>query len=594
MKYFLWIILFTVLVGCKNEQATTDTDVADKENVGVDTIFAQYFEERLRIFPLEATYAGDNRFNDYLTIDISESFRDTLRNFYQLYLARLEDIQTDGLSETQRLNYDILKRDLQMSLDGLKFKDNLMPVNQFWAMPLTFAQLGSGKSSQPFKTVEDYDNFLGRMEDYKSYSDTIISNMKRGAAENIVLPKVLAEKMLPQYKALVTQDITQNLFYQPVQNFPADFSEEDKKRLTEAYKKAITEQIIPAYQNLYNYINTEYLPATRATSGISGIPGGEDYYKYLVKYWTTTDMTPDEIFELGQKEVARIRSEMEKVKNEVGYKGNLQAFFKHLRSDPKFFPFTSAQQVLDRFRSIHDTMKPYLAKSFNNTPKTPFEIRQTEKFREASASAEYSPGTPDGSRPGIFYVPIPNPKEYNPNEMESLFLHEAIPGHHYQISLQQENPNLPKFRQFSWYGAYGEGWALYSESLGKELGLYTDPYQYFGRLSAEMHRAIRLVVDVGMHTKGWTREQAIEYSLQNEATSRDDAIAEIERYMAIPGQALSYKIGELKILELRRKAEQALGDKFSLAAFHDEVLEDGVLPLDVLEKKINRWIDDQQ
>ncbi len=302
-------------------------------------------------------------------------------------------------------------------------------------------------------------------------------------------------------------------------------------------------------------------------------------------------MSANEIFELAQKAVARIRGEMEKVPTSVGFKGDLRAFFDYVRTDKKFTPFKEPQQVIDWYASLETTMKPQLSKMFDLVPKSKFEVRRTEAFREASASAEYTQGTPDGSRPGIFYVPVPDASKANVVGGESLFLHEAIPGHHYQISLQQEDTTLPAFRRFLWYGAYGEGWALYSESLGKELGLYTDPYQYFGMLSSEMHRAIRLVVDVGMHTKGWTREQAIEYSKANEAEPEESIVAEIERYMAIPGQALSYKVGQLKILELRKKAEQALGEKFDIRAFHNQVLDAGCLPLQVLEEKVDRWVE---
>jgi uncharacterized protein (DUF885 family) len=305
-------------------------------------------------------------------------------------------------------------------------------------------------------------------------------------------------------------------------------------------------------------------------------------------------MTSDEVFDLGQSEVGRLRKEMEKIMQETGFKGDLKAFFTYLNKDKKFFPFNSPKEVLDSFENIHSKMQPQLNKLFDKVPRSKFEIRQTEKFREASASAEYNQGTADGSRPGVFYVPVPDAKKFNTFGMEDLFLHEAIPGHHYQTSLQQENDSLPKFRRFNWYGAYGEGWALYTESLGKELGLYIDPYQYFGALSEEMHRAIRLVVDAGMHTKGWTREQAIQFSLDNEGESEEAITSEIERYMAIPGQALSYKVGQLKIRELRAKAEKELGSDFKIGKFHDALLDSGCLPLAVLEAKIDKWIADQK
>ena len=301
-------------------------------------------------------------------------------------------------------------------------------------------------------------------------------------------------------------------------------------------------------------------------------------------------MTADEIHELGLSEVARLRSEMEGVKEKVGFTGDLNAFFEHVRTRAALMPFDDPQQVIDNFNAIHDKMKAKVDMLFELQPKTPFEVRRVEAFREKSAAAHYNPGSLDGTRPGVFYVPIPNVKEYNIFSDEDLFLHEAIPGHHFQISLQQENTALPDFRKTLWYSAYGEGWALYCESLGKELGLYDDPYQYFGMLSAEMHRAIRLVVDTGIHTKGWTREQAIAFSLANEAEPEYAIVSEIERYMANPGQALSYKIGQLKLRELRAMAEQKLGDAFDIRAFHRIVLESGCIPLALLENKINNWI----
>ena len=337
-------------------------------------------------------------------------------------------------------------------------------------------------------------------------------------------------------------------------------------------------------------MKNEYLPKSRTTSGIDAVPGGKEIYAFDVKYETTTDKTPAEIYQIGLSEVARIRAQMEAVKTEVGYKGDLKAFFNYLNIDAKFRPYKTPQEVLAAFENIHQRMLPNLQKMFGRTPKTPFEIRETEKFREASASAEYNQGSPDGSRPGIFYVPIPDATKFTTTSgMESLFLHEAIPGHHYQISLQQENTSLPKFRRFGGQNAYVEGWALYSESLGPELGLFKDPYQRMGAMGDEMLRAVRLVVDTGLHSRQMTREQAIEYLLANLSTTRDEATSAIERYMAIPGQALGYKIGQLKIRELRAKYEKQLGSKFKLSNFHDELLKDGSMPLAVLEKKMDAW-----
>jgi uncharacterized protein (DUF885 family) len=396
--------------------------------------------------------------------------------------------------------------------------------------------------------------------------------------------------VIPQIEDLSNPDLKNNLFYSPLKQFPADFSEEARQKLTADYSKMITEKLIPSLTRLHRYISSDYLAASRKTTGINDIANGEKYYNYLVRKYTTTNLTPDEIHTIGLKEVARILAEMEKVKKEVGFKGDIKEFFNHVRDRKELMPFTKPQQVIDNFNAIYEKMKPNLEQLFDLKPKTAFEVKQTEAFREASASAEYNQGSLDGTRPGVFYVPIPDVTQYNIYADEDLFLHEAIPGHHYQISLQQEDTTLPSFRKTIWFTAYGEGWALYTESLGKELGLYQDPYQYFGMLSAEMLRAVRLVVDTGMHTKGWTREKAIQYSLDNEAEPLQSIIAEIERYMAIPGQAVSYKIGQLKIRELRSKAENKMGKKFNVKEFHNQVLETGCVPLKVLEDKIDLWI----
>jgi len=560
----------------------------------IHEFFESYYNEHNRLFPMTATANGDNRFNDLFPNDISEEYRDTLRKFYALYQDSLNKIDFNSLDANDQTSYEILKWDLETALEGLKFQDYLMPVNQFWSNTLTFPQYGSGEGNQPFKTVQDYDNFLKRIDGFVVWCDTAIANMQKGMGMGIVYPKILMQRVLPQMKSMIVKDAKESIFYMPVTKMPKDFSEADKNRLDSAYKAAILTKIVPIYTKMHDFIRDEYIPKCRITPGISDIPGGIDYYQFLIKYWTTTTLTADQVFAIGQSEVKRLRTEMEKIKDETGFKGDLRSFFSYLNKDKQFFPFTSAKQVLDSFEHIHVKMEPQLKKLFDDTPKTKFEIRQTEKFREASASAEYMQGTADGSRPGIFYVPVPDPKKFNTYGMEDLFLHEAIPGHHYQISLQQENDSLPNFRRYIWYGAYGEGWALYSESLGKELGLYNDLIQYFGALSEEMHRAIRLVVDVGIHTKGWTREKAIEFSMENEGESEEAITSEVERYMAIPGQALSYKIGQMKIRELRSKAERELGSKFNIAEFHNAILDSGCLPLSVLEAHIDKWIQSQK
>ncbi|GAB3727660.1 DUF885 domain-containing protein [Spirosoma lituiforme] len=591
MKRILLPLLIASMISCnskKDEQTTTS-------NKEFATVLDDYYEQRLKLFPVEATQQGDNRYNDQLPNDISQAFLDQTKSFYTSTLEKVNSFDREKLSDEDKISYDILKRELALQLEQYPFHQEEIPFNQFTGLTLAFGQLGSGEGSQPFKTVKDYDDWLKRVSAFTVWGDTAIAEFRKGITTGRVLPRSLVVKMIPQMTDLVVSDPTKSLFYGPIKKLPSTFSAADKDRLTTAYKKAISEQIVPTYQKLGTFLKTEYLPKARTTSGIDVLPQGPELYRYLVKTWTTTNDTPDQIYAIGLKEVARIRTEMEKVKTQVGFTGTLDEFFAHLKADRKFYPYKQPKDVLDAFQTILARIEPNLKKLFISTPKSAFEIRQTEKFREASASAEYNQASADGSRPGIFYVPIPDATQFNVTSgMESLFLHEAIPGHHYQVSLQQENTSLPKFRRFAWYGAYGEGWALYCESLGKELGIYTDPYQYMGALGDEMHRAIRLVVDVGLHTKHMTREQAIKYMMDNEPIAEQGATAEIERYMAIPAQALSYKIGALKIRKLRTKYEKQLGTKFSLAAFHEEFLKDGCMPLDVLERKMDAWAERQK
>lgn len=588
----LLVCLSILFTSCKkDEKETTNYDLS--KITDFNDVLKSYHEESLKLYPINATSAGDNRYNDYVNNFLSEEFIEQQKAFFTAYKNKIASFDDANLSETDKLSKAVLVWECDTSLERLNFED-FTPINQMWTFNLSFGQLASGSGAQPFKTVQDYENWLLRVDDYLDWLNSAETQMKKGIAQGHVLPKSLIVKVLPQLEALTTTNLDEHLFYTPAKNFPENISKDQQSKLAEAYKKMVLEKIVPAYNKLHTFMSTEYLNAGRATSGIADTPNGDAYYKHQIKLYTTTNMTADEIHQLGLDEVARILSEMEKVKEQVGFEGDLMAFFDAVRNNPELMPFTTPEQVIDNFNKIHEKMLPQLEQLFDMKPKTPFEVRRTEAFRENSASAEYNPGSLDGTRPGIFYTPIPDATKYNIVSDESLFLHEAIPGHHYQISLQQENTNLPDFRKTLWYSAYGEGWALYTESLGSELGLYTDPYQYFGMLSAEMHRAIRLVVDTGIHAKGWTREQAIKYSMRNEAESEAGIISEIERYMANPGQALSYKIGQLKIRELRSKAEAELGERFSVAKFHNQVLESGCIPLALLETKINNWIASQK
>ncbi len=585
-----------LMVSCKEEakKEAAKSPVVEN-NKKFDQLLKEYNEGKLLLNPINATYAGDSRFNNLFPNFLSDGYVLKAKDFYTNYQVKLEDFPKEELTKSQQMSKDVMAWDCEMALAQGSFKnDVLLPINQMWTINLQMGQLASGSSAQPFNTVKDYENWLSRLEQFNVWLTSAKARMQEGIEKGYVLPKSLIKKVIPQFKVLAETKLNDHLFYTPIKNFPETITEEEINDLTKKYSTILEEQLIPSFRSLYQFLSTDYLSAGLNTSGISSIPQGKEYYQHAIKNYTTTNMTADEIHQLGLKEVARILSEMEKIKEQVGFTGDLKAFFNFVRINKDLMPYTEPQQIIDNFNAIHEKMKPQLEKLFGNKPKTPFIVKQTEKFREASASAEYNPGSLDGTRPGVFYTPIPDATKYNVFSDEALFLHEAIPGHHYQISLTQENNDLPDFRKTLWYSAYGEGWALYTENLGKELGLYTDPYQYFGMLGMEMHRAIRLVVDTGLHAKGWTREQAIQYSLDNEAESEASIISEIERYMANPGQALSYKIGQLKIRELRAKAKKALGDKFDIREFHNQVLETGCIPLALLENKIDEWIASQK
>ena len=590
----LGIVLFLIILfgSCKDKLNDSAENLEGKplvSNAQLSEIFKEYHQGVLKINPMSATRAGDTRYNDRFVNVLNDSVKEGIKLFYTAYLEKVSQFADEDLNESDLLSKRILEWECTQNIKRLSLPD-YTPIDQMWSVNLVMGQFASGASAQPFKTVQDYENWLKRVDEYLVWFASARYKMEEGIKNGYVLPKSLIVKVIPQMEAMAKEDLENHLYYTPVKLLPESFTEEEKTKLKNDYRSMVLEKIVPAHRDMVKFLKNVYLPAGRETSGFGSLPEGDRIYQTMITYFTTTDMTAEEIHELGLKEVARISSEMEQIMKEVGYKGDLKSFFEFVRNKKELMPFTDPQQVIDNFNAIHLKMEPQLNKLFELKPKTGFEVRRTEAFREKSASAQYNAAPLDGSRPGIFYVPIPNVREYNTYGDEDLFLHEAIPGHHYQISLQQENQELPDFRKVLWYSSFGEGWALYSESLGKELGLYTDPYQYFGMLGGEMHRAIRLVVDTGLHSKGWTREQAIQYSLDNEAETESSIVSEIERYMIMPGQALSYKIGEIKIRQLREKAENELGKNFDIRKFHTEVLEAGCLPLSLLETKIDQWI----
>jgi len=594
---------FLFLTGCDRGEETPTPQAAEPAaaqqqeedaSAELEALVEEFFDRQLELNPLYATAIGDLRFNDRMANQIGPEHREATRTLNREYLERVLALDPEMFRGQDRLTYETFRYDREMELEEFEYPSHLQPMNQFYSIGNSFAQLGSGTSIHPFETVKHYEDFLGRVDDFVVIMDQAISNMKEGMQQGIVQPRILMEKVQPQLQAQITDNVEESLFYNPVKEMPEEFSEQDRERLTAAYREAIAQKIVPAYERMYNFIGDEYLAAARDSVGMVGLPNGEDWYAFLVRQRTTTDLSPQEIHQIGLDEVARIHGEMQGVMNEVGFEGDLKDFFEYLNTDDQFY-YDEPEQLIQGYRDMSDHIESLTPKLFSVFPKTDFEVRAVEPFREKSASGgQYRRGTPDGSRPGVFFANTYDIKARPKWAMESLFLHEAIPGHHFQISIQQEIEGLPRFRRFGGYTAFTEGWGLYAESLGKELGVYTDPYQYFGALNAELWRAIRLVVDTGLHFKGWSRQDVLDYMYTNSAVKEARAVSEAERYMAIPGQALSYKIGQLKIRELRERAEQALGDRFDIKAFHTEVLTDGSLPLSMLDAKIDRWIEAQR
>jgi uncharacterized protein (DUF885 family) len=591
MKHLVFLATLLSFAGAHAATNEGSTRVAR-----LNTLYAEFWEENLKLNPITATFAGDPRYNGELPNILSADYENQTRVFHRKYLDRARAIGTDGLTGQDRLSYDIFTLNRQSALEQLEFPDRLLPIDQFSNFANSFAQFGSGTSGQPFATVKDYDDWLKRAAQGPVIFDQAIANMREGAKRGIVQPRVLMEKVLPQLDANIGDVVEKSIFWGPIDKMPTEFSAADRERLTTAYRVMIKDQLMPAYKRLRVYIADEYLPKTRDTFGMAALPDGAAWYASKVHDNTTHSMNPAQIHQIGLDEVARIQDGMRAVAKDLGYTQStktlpeLKAFFEWMKARDDMY-FSSREELLGAYQKFHDDVDPRLPAYFNLRPKTNYEVRLVEPFREASASSgSYQGPSIDGKRGGLFYVNAYDLKARPKWALSSLSLHEAAPGHHFQISLQRELGNLPMFRRFSSDTAYIEGWGLYAEYLGYEMGIYKDPVARFGALDAELWRAIRLVTDTGIHSKGWTRQQTIDYMLANSPSEMTRAVSETERFAAIPGQALAYKIGQLKIVELRQRAEKALGPKFDVKAFHDEVLKDGAIPLDVLDAKIDRWI----
>jgi len=557
-------------------------------------LFKDSDEDNLRRNPLNALFRGDLRYADQLGDGITDEYYAGERAANERDLAALHAIPRAELNETDQLAYDVFEYNVKDTLRGLQ-PDMLAltaprPLNHFFGFHTFYPTFASGKGTAPFKTLADYENNLKRHRQFIVLLDRAIGRMKQGQQTGVVETKMTVRNMIEQLNNQLKMKVEDSPYYGPVKQFPDSISAADRTRLTAEYRDIVANGLFPALTRLRDYFRDDYLKSARDGYGLMYMTGGDKLYRYNIESTTTLPMTPEEIHNLGLQEVARITSEMEKVKQEVGFKGTLQQFFNHLRTDPKF-KMKSREALTQAYYDIGKKVDAKLPQYFSTIPKTPLEIRPYEPFREKfEAGGSYNQGSPDGSRPGIFYFNAYDLPSRTTPGMTTLYLHEGAPGHHFQISLAQENEALPSFMRFGGNTAFAEGWALYAETLGYDMGFYKDPYQRFGTLSDEMLRAMRLVVDTGIHSKGWTREQAIKYMIDHSDMGKTDATAEVERYIAIPSQATAYKVGALTIQRLRKKAESELGPKFDIREFHAQVLMTGNLPLTILEQKIDRWI----
>ena len=573
--------------------AATDATAAQSELDRLFALFAAADEMDLELNPLSALFRGDMRYADRLGDFLTDEYNAQSVANAQANLARLEAIDREALNPTDRIAYDVFEYNQRETLRGFSpailAVTEVRPVNHFSGFHTFYPTFASGEGTAPFKTLEDYENNLKRHTEYVELTDRAIAKFREGEAAGIYETKLTIGNVIEQLDTQLALPLEESPLWGPVTMFPESFSASDKTRLTAEYRTSV-EAINAAHTRLRDYLRDQYLPKARDTVGLSQMKGGEALYEYMIESTTTLPLTADELHRTGLAEVERIKTGMEEIKSEVGFDGTLNEFFDYVRTDPKFKP-ESREALTQNYYDIGKQVDARIGDYFSLVPKTPLEIKPYEPFREKfEAGGSYMSGSPDGSRPGVFYFNAYDLPSRLTTGNVTLYLHEGAPGHHFQISLAQENEALPAFMRFGGNTAYVEGWALYAETLGYEMGFFDDPWNRYGTLQDEQLRAMRLVVDTGLHSKGWTRDQAIDFMLANSGMTRTEVVAEVERYIAIPSQALAYKTGALKIQELRRKAEGALGDRFDIKAFHAQVLGTGALPLPVLEKKIDDWI----
>jgi uncharacterized protein (DUF885 family) len=555
------------------------------ESQKLHALFARDWEWTLETFPTFASFLGDKRFNTRWEDRSLEALAD--RNKHNTdALAELKRIDRANLSTADRVNYDLFQDNLESSIARYNTRLYLLPISQRGGIQ-TEDELADQLT---FTTVKDYEDWIARLNAFPAYVDQTLALMREGKSNGMLWSRQVLTRVPSQLDKHIVEDAEQSPFYSPLKKFGREIPDAEQSRLRAAAKTAIKDKIVPSFRKFKSYFESEYLPASYPEAGIWQMKGGDKIYEFLARDYTTTKLTPAEIHAKGLSEVARIRAEMEKIKTQVGFTGTLQAFFVHLRTDPKFF-YQTPEELLAAYRAISKRIDPEVTKVFRTFPRAPYGVIPIpDKMAPDTTTAYYNSPAADGSRPGYYYVNLYKPETRPKWEMMALSIHEAVPGHHFQLALQQEMGEMPNFRKFGGYTAFIEGWGLYSESLGEDMGLYSDPYDKFGQLTYEMWRAVRLVVDTGMHYFKWDRQKAIDYFKANAAKTDQDVVNEIDRYISDPGQALAYKIGELKIKELRARSRSALGDKFDVKEFHDIVLLSGAVPLGVLEKNVDEWI----
>jgi uncharacterized protein (DUF885 family) len=560
----------------------------------LNRIYDEYWDAAMRLNPLQATFQGDARHNDQLPNILSAAYRQQSHDFSVEWLGKVEKIGPDGLTGQDLLSYEIFVRDARMSLAAEQYPGWMLPVSQYYNLGSIMAILGSGSGAQPFNTVQDYDTWSRRSLGIPPLFDQAIANMRQGMAAGVVQPRDLMEKVLPQLDAVIKPTAEESIFWAPVRNLPDDFSAADKARIAAEYKRMIEYRIMPAYRALRGFIATEYLPATRASDGLSALPNGQAWYAQNIVQSTASTLTPVQIHALAEQRVSALQAQIATIMKDNRIRGSQQKMLRNMRTD-RDFQYANADALLARYKQLQGQVNARLPGLLGTLPKAPMEIRAVEAERAATAATvSYQPPLPDGMRPGILYVntgELPSRRRW---AAPMQYLHEGIPGHHVQLGLQQELDKLPRFRRLGGDIAFVEGWGLYAESLGEELGVYQDPYERIAYLQGALTRAARMAADTGVHAQGWSKRQAVDYLVKTADLPVDDATAEVERFMALPGQTLANGLGELKMMELRETAKAALGPRFDLRRFHEEILRDGSMPLDILDAKIARWIASEQ